>query len=83
MPRKQLSPPGLTWQTRDSGQPHIKKSRKITKITTQQSNVKELNWNKKIIFLKNKCKKQIESAKVHLTNSQPTKCDRDKKINFK
>ena len=50
MPRKQLSPPELTWQTRDSGQPYIKKSGKITKMIAQQSNAKELNWNKKIIF---------------------------------
>jgi hypothetical protein len=47
MPRKQLSPPELTWQTRYSGQRHIKKSGKMTKIIAQQSNVKELNWNKK------------------------------------
>ena len=75
MPRKQLSPPELTWQTCDSGQPYIKKSEKITKMIAQQSNAKELNWNNKSFN-----KKQIESAEVHLTNSQPVKCDRDKKI---
>jgi len=78
MSRKQLSPPRLIWLTRNLGQPHIKESGKITKIMIRQSNVKELNWNKKS-FKKNNVKK-FEIAKIHSTNSRSTECDRDKKL---